>query len=100
MTTTYQRPDDLEGWTEWLERRTSEENGWACFAFYKDGELVCTRESASKAAKDFAEAIATTQNDWEVVGERRNGSTITLGARYQGTGCVCGTPWFLRAGGL
>jgi hypothetical protein len=100
MTTTYQRPEDLETWQQWIDRRTSEENRWVCFAFYRDGELVCTREAASKAAKDFSEAVKTTPSQWEVVAERRDGSTLTMAARYPGTGCICGTPWFLRAAGL
>jgi len=100
MTTTHHRPEDLETWQQWIDRRTSEETHWVCFAFYRDGEIVCTREAASKAAKDFSELLKTTSNQWEVVAERRDGSTLTMAARYPGTGCICGTPWFLRAAGL
>jgi len=100
MAFTYQRPEDQESQAEWLSRRQAEECQWVTFAFYLAGEIVCTRESAKQAAQDFAKLIKDPDAQWEVVGEKRDGSALTLAAKYPGTGCICGSPWFIRAAGL
>lgn len=99
MTITYSRPSDLESWSEWLERRTCEEQRTACYAFYIDHELVCTRESVRQAAADFAELVKKPDGTIQVVAERKDGTAITLALRLCGAG-VAGAPWFLRAAGI
>lgn len=99
MTLTYSRPDDQESWSEWLERRSREERHTACYAFYIDHELVCTRESVRQAAADFAELVKRPEGTIQVVAERRDGTVSTLGLRLCGAG-IAGSPWFLRAAGV
>lgn len=99
MTVTYSRPDDQESHEEWVARRTQEERQTACYAFYIDHELVCTRESVRQAAADFAELCRRPDGTIQVVAERRDGTVSTLGLRLCGAG-VAGSPWFLRAAGI
>ena len=99
MTVTYQRPDDLESHEEWVARRSQEERRTACYAFYIDGELTCTRESVLQAAQDFAELCKRPDGTIRVVTERKDGSVSTLALRLCGA-AIAGSPWFLRAAGL
>ena len=99
MTLTYSRPDDQESWTDWMARRTREEQRTACYAFYIDDELVCTRESVRQAAADFAELCRRPDGTIRVVQEKKDGTTLTLALRLCGA-AIAGSPWFLRAAGL
>ena len=97
MSILVQRPSDEEAWDEWLLRRTREENNWVTFAFFINNELVCTRESLIQTAADFRTLCESSADHIKVVGEKRDGSSLTLGLRVPGSGAIAGTPWFLRA---
>lgn len=99
MTVTYSRPDDQEGFEAWLGFRAEQERTTACFAFYIDDELRCTRESPLKAAQDFAELCREPTGNIRVVQEKKNGTTLTVGLRLCGA-AIAGSPWFLRAAGI